>query len=49
MNPTHSATVFIKDLKVMDVFSLKCSTKGPEGIAVNLTSKTNGLLGDGTY
>ena len=49
MNPAQSAAAFIKDLIVVDVGSLECSTKRPEGVAVDLASGTNDLLGDGTH
>ena len=49
MYPAQIATVLIKDLIVMDAFSLKHSTKRPEVVVVDLTSRTNRLLDDGTY
>lgn len=47
--PAQSAAAFIKDLIAMDAGPLECSAKRPEGVAADLASGTNDLLGDGTH
>ncbi len=49
MYPAQSAAAFIKDLKVMNVCSPERSPKRLESIAMDLVSKTNDLLGNGTH
>ena len=49
MYPAQSAAVFIKDPIVMDIGSLECSAKRPEGITMDFASGTNDLLGDGMH
>lgn len=47
--PAQSSASFIKDLIVVDIGPLKCNTKRPEGVVVDLASGTNDLPVDSTH
>lgn len=47
--PAQGSAVLIKDLVVVDISLTQRGAKGPEGITVNLASKTNGALNSGPH
>lgn len=46
--PAQSAAVLIKDLIMMDIFLTQRGAEKTEGIAVNLTTRTNDVLNNDT-